>query len=73
MCVYTLQISRQKEECLPRGNHTHALIPHPLHMFQQEAHMQNHHRKAKHLRHGALAPSGEADNDAIHMNRTLSD
>jgi len=35
--------------------------------------MQNHHSKPKHLRHGALAPSGEADNDAIHMNRTLSD
>ncbi len=27
--------------------------------------------KTKHLRH-ALAPSGEADNDAIHMNRMLS-
>lgn len=30
-------------------------------------------QQTKHLRHGALAPSGEGDNDAIHMNRTLSD
>lgn len=29
-------------------------------------------QQTKHLRHGALAPSGAADNDAIHMNRTLS-
>lgn len=57
---------------LPRGQTTYP-TQHPLHMFQHEAHMQNPSQQTKHLRHDAFVPSGETDNDAIRMKRTLSD